>query len=80
MKKQKTYWKEALRQPLTFLRVLFGALKCGSWQLSKEIESERVLFPKAYELRKQKEVELRRWVKLGTAQYELQKQKGSTKK
>lgn len=50
MKTQKVHWK-----PLSFLRMLLGALKCGSWQLSKEIESERVLFPKAYELRKQKE-------------------------
>ena len=50
MKTQKVHWK-----PLSFLRMLLGALKCGSWQHSKETESERVLFPKAYALRKQKE-------------------------
>ena len=75
MKKQKLHWK-----PMSFIRTLLGALKYGSWQLACEIETERILFPKAYELRKQKETELRRWVKLGTKQYELWKQKEGTKK
>jgi len=57
MKKDAIYWKEVLKQPFSFLRVLFGAIWYRSWQLSYEIETERILSPKAYELRKQIERE-----------------------
>jgi hypothetical protein len=52
MKEHNIYWKEVFRQPLSFLRVLFGTIWYGSWQLSYEIETERALFPKAYKIRK----------------------------
>ena len=50
MKTQKVHWK-----PMSFIRTLLGALKCGSWQLAQEIEADRVLFPNLYELMKKKE-------------------------
>jgi hypothetical protein len=47
------YRKKVLRRALSFLRMLFRAFWYGSWQYSYEIESERVLFPEAYRLRKE---------------------------
>lgn len=74
MKTQKVHWK-----PLSFLRMLLGALKCGSWQLSKEIEADRVLFPNLYELMKKKEAkqekDMESWFKRALRQQKEAKRK-----
>ena len=38
----------------SFVRTVLTCMKTGSWSLSKDIETERLLFPKAYNLGKER--------------------------